>query len=98
LAKTIVITKITPSIGEIILKNTNKTMPVNVSGWYLEILSISHPKKEVITNRSVIEPLGRFTISILPLDNYRVATVYDSTGKTVDRIPYSGNWTRPIVR
>lgn len=97
LARTIIITKITPSIGEIILNNTNETMPVEVSRWHLAILS-NHPENEVIANESVIAPMGHFAVSILPLGNSGIATVYDSTGKTVDRVLYSGNWTRSIGR
>ena len=62
LSKTILITKITPSIGEIILNNKNNTMPVNVSGWHLGILSINHPDKEVIANGSVISPMGQLVV------------------------------------
>ena len=96
LAKTIIITKITPRNGEIILNNTNNTMPANVSGWHLEILSINHPGKEVIANGSVISPMGQLAVSILPLDSSGVASLADSTGKIVDRVPYAGNWTKVI--
>jgi hypothetical protein len=94
LAKTIIITKITPTNGEIILNNTNKTMPVNVSGWHLEVLSINHPEKEVIANGSVIRPLEQLVVSILPLDSSGVASLADSTGQIIDRVPYAGNWTK----
>ena len=94
LSKTILITKITPSIGEIILNNTNNTMPVNVSGWHLGILSIDHPVKEVISNGSTIDPMGNMAVTVSQLGNSGVATLYDSIGKTVDRVLYSGNWTR----
>lgn len=95
LARTIIIiTKITPRSGEIILNNTNYTVPVNVSGWHLSILSINHPTKEVIANGSVIGPMGQLVVSITPLDSSGVASLADSAGKTVDRVPYAGNWTR----
>ena len=94
LAKTIIITKIIPSIGEIILNNTNETMPVNLSGCCLVILSINYPKKEVISNRSVIAPMGQIVVTVSSLDDSAVAILMDSTGKTVDKVPYSGNWTR----
>jgi hypothetical protein len=96
LSKTILITKITPSIGEIILNNTNNTMPVNVSGWHLGILSINHPDKEVIANGSVISPMGQLVVRTSSLDNSGVASLADSTGKIVDRVSYAGNWTKAI--
>jgi len=96
LAKTIIITKITPSIGEIMLNNTNKTLPVDVSGWHLSILSTNHPGKEVIANESMIEPMGQLAVSISPLESSGVASLADSTGKIVDRVPYAGNWTKVI--
>ena len=96
LARTIIITKITPSIGEIILNNTNKTLPVDVSGWHLSILSTNHPMKEVIANESLIEPMGQLAVSISPLESSGVASLADSTGKVVDRVPYAGNWTKVI--
>jgi hypothetical protein len=96
LARTIVITKITPSIGEIILNNTNNTMPVNVSGWHLDILSIDHSMKEVIANGSVIPSMGQLVVSIPSLDSSGVVSLADSAGKIVDRVPYAGNWTKAI--
>lgn len=94
LSETILITKITPSNGEIILNNTNSTMPMNVSRWRLGILSIDHPIKEVISNGSTIDPMGNIVVTVSQLGNSGVATLYDSIGKTVDRVLYSGNWTR----
>ena len=96
LAKTVIITKITPTIGEIILNNTNNTLPMNVSRWHLSILSTNHPVKEVIANESLIGPMGQLAVSISPLDSSGVASLADSTGKIIDRVPYAGNWTKAI--
>lgn len=40
--------------------------------------------------------MGQLAVSISTLESSGVASLADSTGKVVDRVPYAGNWTKVI--
>jgi hypothetical protein len=96
LSGAIVISKITPGNGVITLSNTNKTKPVDVSGWNLKVLSNDHPGETFIPQKSVIAPIGRLNVTFSPLDNSAMVILTDSNGRTVDKVPYFGNWAKAL--
>jgi hypothetical protein len=71
-------------------------MPVNVSGWDLKVLSNDHPQETLIPNKSVIAPIGQLNVTFSSLDNSAMVVLTDSNGRTVDKVPYFGNWARAL--
>jgi len=71
-------------------------MPVDVSGWDLKVISNDHPEETFIPQKSVIAPIGQLNVTFSPLDNSAMVILTDSNGRTVDKVPYFGNWAKAL--